>query len=75
MRDGFVYMGFRPPVIWIKESDLKYYRTADDVIFHMLNVGDQYIEMRDTLYLITITQRNEHMLHYKSEKVIIVKGQ
>ena len=75
-RDGFVYMGFDPPVIWIKESNLKYYRTEDDMPIP-LNVGDQYLLAEETLYLITITAMNNYgsVIKYKMEKVIIVKGQ
>lgn len=77
MRDGFVWMGFSPSVLWIKESDLHSYRTEDDVIFHMLNVGDQYIEQWDwnELRLVTVTKVEAHVVTVKRERIIIVKGQ
>lgn len=77
MRDGFVWMGFNYSIRWIKESDLPSYRTEDDVIFHMLNVGDQYIEQWDwnELRLVTVTKVEAHVVTVKRERIIIVKGQ
>ena len=77
MRDGFVWMGFSPPILWVKESDLNSYRTEEDMIFHMLNVGDQYIEQWDhnELRLVTVTKVEVHVVTVKRERIIIVKGQ
>ena len=77
MSDGFVWMGFSPPILWIKESELDFYRTEEDVIFHMLNVGDQFIEQWDhnVLRLVTVTKVEAHVVTVKRERIIIVKGQ
>lgn len=77
MRDGFCYMGFSPPILWVKESDLKFYRTEEDVIFHMLNVGDQFIEQWNwnELRLVTVTKVEGHVVTVKRKRIIIVKGQ
>ena len=77
MRNGFVWMGFNSSIRWIKESDLPSYRTEDDVIFHMLNVGDQYIEQGDwnELRLVTVTKIKLNSVTVKRERIIIVKGQ
>ena len=77
MSNGFVWMGFSPPILWIKESDLNLYRTEEDVIFHMLNVGDQFIEQWDhnELRLVTVTKVEAHVVTVKRERIIILKGQ
>ena len=77
MRDGFVWMGFSPPIRWVKESDLDFYRIEEDVIYHMLNVGDQYIEQWNwnELRLVTVTNVENHVITAKRERIIIMKGQ
>lgn len=77
VRDGFAYMGFSPPILWIKESKLDHYRTEEDVNFHMLNVGDQFIEQWTwgELRLVTVTKVEAHVLTVKRERIIVVKGQ